>query len=334
MKVLNFLRQRKRLVYGSLFTITSSTIYYNFFHNKLDLIYKDNDNNREIVNKISQLRSRSYISSGLLPHGFFEIIYGNVFEQVDRFEYEREIVYTQDKENLALDWGSLSKNSRGVLDQKAVVILIPGLTGSSRANYIKPTAAELQRQGFQTVVVNPRGVEIPQISTSLFDFRKMKEDLLFSVNHIKQKFPEFRLYFMGFSYGACYGTTFMADHPGVISGMVSVGNPFNIIKAIRNLETMSNIFYRYYLINCMTEKMDFNLEAVKKTLKEKNLLDVDLSLVRKTRSIFKFDENFTFKIFDDIDPKTYYDSFSCDEYLSKITSPILFINSMNDPISK
>jgi predicted alpha/beta-fold hydrolase len=84
----------------------------------------------------------------------------------------------------------------------------------------------------------------------------------------------------------------------------------------------------------MTNKMDFNLDAVNKTIAEKKLLDIDLAQVRNTKSIFKFDENFTFKIFDDIDPKQYYDSFSCDEYLSKIKSPVLFINSENDPISK
>jgi predicted alpha/beta-fold hydrolase len=244
MKIFNFLRRRPKLVFGTVTTITASTLYFNYWHNKIDLIYKDTENNKNIIETISQLRTRSYVSSGLLPLGTLEILFGNVFEPSQKFEYKREIIFTPDNENLALDWGTFAKNSDDSHSQKAVVILIPGLTGSSQANYIKPTAAKLQKQGFQTVVVNPRGVEIPQISTSLFDFRKMKEDLLFSVHHVKEKFPGLRLYFMGFSYGACYGTTFMAEHPDLINGMVSVGNPFNIVKAIKNLETVQNILYR------------------------------------------------------------------------------------------
>ena len=84
----------------------------------------------------------------------------------------------------------------------------------------------------------------------------------------------------------------------------------------------------------MAGKMDFNIDTIKKQIKQQNLKNVDIEGARESFSILQFDKKFTFNMFENINPDSYYDVLSCDTHLSDIKSPMLFINSKTDPISK
>lgn len=84
----------------------------------------------------------------------------------------------------------------------------------------------------------------------------------------------------------------------------------------------------------MVGKMNFNIETVKKQLKSRKVVGVDLDRVARSRSVLQFDKMFTFRILDDVEPEKYYHTLSCTESLPKIRIPMLFINSKADPISK
>ena len=122
-------------------------------------------------------------------------------------------------------------------------MFLPGLTGSSTANYIRYTTEALQKDGYQTVVFNPRGVELAQVTDSVYDLRKIKDDLKLSLGHIQKKYPNSRVYFVGFSFGTTYGTQFVAENPEAIHGMVSIANPFNLQRSVEGLEHFNTMVY-------------------------------------------------------------------------------------------
>jgi predicted alpha/beta-fold hydrolase len=245
---MNFFRntsKKSKLFYSSVLGLGLTSFYFNFINNKVRLTYQKTKKNKSLINQIDRLRNTAYISTILLPSAFLEIIYGNIFEKPSTLEYFREIIYSPDKENLALDWGTLKDNGKDSInkDPSAVVVFLPGLTGSSTANYIRYTVENFQKKGFQTVVFNPRGVELQQVTDLVYDFREIKNDLMISMKHIRNRYPGKRVYFVGFSFGTTYGTQFVVENPQISQGMVSIANPFNLKKAVGSLENFGTWIY-------------------------------------------------------------------------------------------
>lgn len=54
-----------------------------------------------------------------------------MIQKVLPHDYHREVLKTQDGGLLAIDWANINSN-----DKKMVVLVLPGLTGSSKENYV------------------------------------------------------------------------------------------------------------------------------------------------------------------------------------------------------
>lgn len=75
--------------------------------------------------------------------------------------YRREVLVLNDGGEVALDWMEQSCTDRAPL-----IIILPGLTGESQAEYIKCLVIAAQEIGVRTVVFNNRGLGIPlKVST-------------------------------------------------------------------------------------------------------------------------------------------------------------------------
>lgn len=231
---------------GSLVTGSFSFIYFNLLSTKLEIIGQESEHNAEIINAMRELRTPIYRTSFLLPFRFMEIIFGCVFDKRDYFKYKREIIHSFDNERLALDWGQLHAKVSELsheMHKIPVVVVLPGLSGDSSAPYLKASMTELRSGGFRTVVANLRGSGVSQITHNIFDYRNTEKDLEVVVRHIHHKFPKANIYFMGFSYGASYGTTVMARNQDIVKGMFSVANPFDVYKAGISLNSNTNAIY-------------------------------------------------------------------------------------------
>jgi predicted alpha/beta-fold hydrolase len=84
----------------------------------------------------------------------------------------------------------------------------------------------------------------------------------------------------------------------------------------------------------MKQKKHFNQTTIDRGLKSGKIQKFSESEVNSSLSLREFDHAFTFKIFNDINPDTYYNILSCDKHIEKVMIPMLCINSQNDPISK
>ena len=69
----------------------------------LDIIHTASDFSNSIIDNMESLNGGRYFSSPVLPIRCMEIIYGNKFDnRMKHVEYNREIIYMPDKENIAL----------------------------------------------------------------------------------------------------------------------------------------------------------------------------------------------------------------------------------------
>jgi predicted alpha/beta-fold hydrolase len=100
-----------------------------------------------------------------------------------------------------------TKNGRIVIDwenrqhakNEVVVIILPGMNGSSHANYITHFVNEARKLDCISLVVNI-GIEIALFSANV-NSGSSYDDLDSVVNHVKSKYPTHLLFAVGVSYG-------------------------------------------------------------------------------------------------------------------------------------
>lgn len=96
-------RIRKLLVFSTL-GATAYVIYTRVFESQIELLYHPTDFNKEVIGSIRELRHPVYQKTFYFPIRFMEIIYGNVWDQREYLEYDREIIHCKDGENIAVGW--------------------------------------------------------------------------------------------------------------------------------------------------------------------------------------------------------------------------------------
>ena len=75
------------------------------------------------------------------------------------------------------------------------------------------------------------------------------------------------------------------------------------------------------------------MDTIMKSVKENNIQGFNPSQVRKAKTTFQFDDEFTLKLLAPGEPQSnYYDKLSCSEDVKNVDLPMLFIHSKNDPI--
>lgn len=87
----------------------------------------------------------------------FEIKISKIYKKYFRciFSFYREVLALKDGGQIALDW---LDPAPGCLSETPVVVILPGLTGNSQAEYIKGLALAVNRAGLRAVIFNNRGI--------------------------------------------------------------------------------------------------------------------------------------------------------------------------------
>lgn len=102
LKSLSFAPSKKKTALAILGLGLGSYGYQQFISNKLEVIYTPNDFTNEMIESIKSLKGGRYWGSPYLFLRCMEIIYGNTIDSRAHVDYNREIIYTPDDENIAL----------------------------------------------------------------------------------------------------------------------------------------------------------------------------------------------------------------------------------------
>ncbi len=96
---------------------------------------------------------------------------------------------------MAIDW-----ENRKTAKNKLIVLVLTGITGSSRDNYITHIIAIAKQMDCIAVVMNYRGIEV-DLKTPRSYGAVDYTDLEFTINHVKQRYPGHHLFATGVSCG-------------------------------------------------------------------------------------------------------------------------------------
>ncbi|XP_049814257.1 phospholipase ABHD3 [Schistocerca nitens] len=238
--------------------------------------------------------------------------------------YRREILRLSDGGQVALDW-----LEDGCAPKSPIVIILPGLTGASQADYVKTLVRAANKLGLRVVVFNNRGLGGISLKTPRTYCAANCEDLSAVIHHVQTLNPNVPLAATGISMGGLILGNYLAAEElaarkKFVAAMV-ISVPWNVFKGSESIEKP---FLNLMLNRHLCEGLCKLIEGA-----EELGIDVpwDMNEIRKSRTIREFDANFTVKQFGFKDVFDYYSQATLHNKLHKIAVPLLCLNAADDP---
>lgn len=243
---------------------------------------------------------------------------------VPRIIYRREILTLNDGGVVALDWldGSCSNLA-------PVVLILPGLTGESQAEYIKFLVLAANQAGLRAVVFNNRGMGGVDLKTRRMYCAANCEDLVEVVRHVATCYPESKLGATGISMGGLILGNYLAVHSDEarrhLSSAMIISVPWDVHKGTVSIEKpgFNNMMCRHLASGLCATVSRYEI------LKDGGQWDMEQVL--KSRTIKEFDSQFTCKLFGFNDVESYYDAATLHNKLHMINVPLLCLSAADDP---
>lgn len=251
-------------------------------------------------------------------NGYFNTMYRPLFMK-DICSYSRKRITTWDHDFIDLDFSFVGS--------KTLVLLIHGLEGSSKSNYMVSASKHLNKKGLDTVCFNLRGCS-GEDNLLLKTYHSGKtEDVDFVVNYLIENYKYKDIIIIGYSLGGNLTLKYLGEKSGnispIIKGGIAVSVPIDIASAEKEMDKLKNKLYIELFFKTMKNKL---LQKAHKFPEYK--LDKD-KLFKATK--FKHLELlYTVPIFGFKTPEEYWEKASSKPYLHSIKKPTLLINAKDD----
>lgn len=241
-----------------------------------------------------------------------------------RINYRRELLTLSDGGVVALDW--LDGNC--ALEAPCVLIL-PGLTGESQAEYIKFLVLAANQAGLRAVVFNNRGMGGVDLKTRRMYCAANCEDLVEVVQHVAGCHPDSKLGATGISMGGLILGNYLAVHSDEaqrhLSSAMIISVPWDVHKGTTSIEKpgFNNMMCRHLTSGLCATVSRYEI------LKDGDQWDMEKVL--QSRTIKEFDSHFTSKHFGFNNVEAYYDAATLHNKLHMINVPLLCLSAADDP---
>lgn len=306
----------------SLLLVLIYAVYYLVFAVKpTHLYYQVGSWQQELLFSCPSLKK--FYPSVLLINAHLQTVGVKLLRTAPSILYEREYVECERGE-VAIDWDSTALDNTE--DTTPIVLILHGLVGSSTSKYIRNLVRCIREAGWRPVVYNARGMGTSELKTPLMFNADRTDDVRHVIKHIKNKFPRSPILAAAYSMGANVLTKYLGEEKENcnVLGAVCISNPFDLNGCMKANNSICSKFYAKVL----TRDFQNYLERHKHVLKD----HVNIKDAMKCHNLWDFDEKVTLKAYKYPSLKDYYERSSCASKLRDVSVPVLFLNSMDDPI--
>ncbi|MCP8717403.1 MAG: alpha/beta fold hydrolase [Asgard group archaeon] len=223
---------------------------------------------------------------------------------------------------------------------KPVVAILHGLAGGSHESLIRNFAEQINKntKDWDVVVINSRGCARTKITNGKLFTAGSTDDIREVLQTFKQRWPKRPIYLVGFSFGAALTSNFLAEEG-------EKENPTNLVKAacticcpwdfVDGAHHLQESWTGKYLLSPALAK--FLTKLVTNNYKELNKYIPDiinentLKTIENSKSLWEFDDNVTCKTTPYNSAFEYYKELSPVNKIDHIKTPLLALNSTDDP---
>jgi len=253
------------------------------------------------------------------PHA--QTLWGRLVRPGPLVSWRREIIDLPDGDELVLD---LAAGESAPLFH---AVLLHGLEGSSDSAYIHGVASRLVRAGGTATAVNFRSCARPNRRPRFYHSGETG-DFDFVVRTLATRAPHLPLVAFGASLGGNVLLKWLGEHPGqrLILAAATISVPYDLAAGARHLETGVRRLYVYRFLRTLKAK---TRELVRRFPEAASIVALDDAM--RARTFREFDDAATAPLHGFKDAADYYARSSSIGYLARIDTPVLCVNSLDDP---
>lgn len=258
--------------------------------------------------------------------GHAQTIAGTLLRGAPRLDFTRERIELPDGDFLDLDF--FPKKSVTGKEKIPLVAILHGLEGSSQSPYVRTFVDELNRRGWNGVVMNQRMCSgEPNRLRQTYHSGKT-EDLDYVVNYLREDKGHEELYLAGFSIGGNIALKWLGEQGEnaveKIRAAAAVSVPFDLAKTV---ERMDRGFNREIYTRALLSSLKFKARA-------KEIMfpgTICYATAKRCKTFKEFDHTITAPLNGFKSETEYWTKTSCFSFLKSIQIRTLLIHAENDP---
>lgn len=238
----------------------------------------------------------------------------------------RERLPTPDGDFIDLDWC-------GNPAEAPTVILLHGLSGSSRSTYIQGMQAVLAGRGWSSVALNFRGCTAPNLTARCYHSGDTG-DLDHLYRHLRRRLPRSPLAAVGYSLGGNVLLKWLGEQGSALDlfAAAAVSVPLCLAHCADRLDRGFSRFYRNRLLSELKTYLRRKRDHLRQIGNAGELEKLDsLGDLSGIRSFWEYDGRVIARLYGFRDAGDYYRQSSSRAYLGGIRVPTLVIQARDDP---
>jgi len=261
----------------------------------------------------------------LLKNRHIQTLYSSFFKKIPTHKFEIEKFILSDGDFIECYWYSKQTSN----NNRPIVLLFHGLAGSYKSPYIQGTMNELDKNGYDSVVVHFRSCSGIMNDKAISYHSGKTDDALEFIQSVKTRFSNSKLFAIGYSLGGNMLLKLLGEvrENSQLEAAISISAPLELATCSDSInEGFSRLYQKHLVTN-----LNLLLEEKYDKHDMHSIINLKKEDVKKLSTFWEFDEAYTAKVHGFKSASDYYEKSSSKQFLKHIKTNTLLIHSLDDP---
>lgn len=208
-----------------------------------------------------------------------------------------------------------------------ICLLVHGLTGSHRSNYMVRLTRKLVKAGFRVCRLNLRGCGTGTGLAKHPYHSGRSDDLKATLAYLSNQYPGTPIHILSFSLGANIALKMAGEmgdsKPGTFASLSAVSPPLDLYASVRRISAPPNRVYDQYFAKALIKSVEVIHD---------HYPELGPHSLPNVNSVFEFDDIYTAPINGFKDACDYYTQCSSKHFIPDIRVPTLILHAKDDPL--
>jgi uncharacterized protein len=268
-----------------------------------------------------------------LWNGHFQTVFAAFYKPPYSIDFHRMEISATDGASFSIDLSVDYKQSYLMQSASKLIVVLHGLTGGSRDQYVQALCKQVDNTDTVVAVVLARGCGDTTLKTPVPYCGAWTADIRQAVKVLHEWSPKASMILVGFSLGANILVNYLGEEAEnvltCIKGAISVGAPYDMFHCAVEMQnsTLHRLVY--------SRRMALGLKQLAKRFQhlfddhpEVNIEEV----LSESDTLWDFDAKFTSKIFGYSNAAMYYREASSIRKIGSVRLPLVCLNAYDDPV--